>query len=436
MATYSSNILLSFPAQGESGVNGFAHWGALANSNFQFLEDALTAQSQIAVSGADVTLTDAQNRSVSLYIAGALIANVAVKVADTRKGFWFVENATTGAYTVTVRTVSGTGVVVNQGQRAVLYSDGADVVAIFSGPVGDILGTTDTQVVSNKSLIDSSTSFIDNSDNTKAGKFELSHVTTSTTRSVTWPDSGGAMVVTQATGTDIEKYNSNLGELAALDGPLGTLIVGTNVSGVTGVTDWATLPVGADGKVLKVVSGIPAWAGAAKDLLYSNTLSVNSASWTINNLIAAYGGTFVLTDYYMFELVFENLQTTSGSLQTMVGTVSIDNGSNYATAYTDGTSNQTYLLSFNVAIGSATTYGGARYFITGFGDATQPTMARKDFSWRASDVTTAGFTPNTSSDTMIIRRAVEADNTLRLAISGGLIAAGGTVRFYGHRKAL
>jgi hypothetical protein len=436
MASYSPNLLLSYPAQGESGVNGFANWGALAVSNFDYLEDAITDQQAIAVSSADVTLTDTQNRAVRLLITGSLSANVSVKVADARKGFWFVQNDTTGAYTVTIRPVSGSGIVINQNQSAIIYSDGADCYSVFSGPTGSIVGTSDTQTLTNKTLLDSTTWFADNADNSKKLQMQLSGVTGSTTRTWLVPDLDGAPLLSQATGATLLKRIANVDDFATLDATLGSIVVGAGTDLVTGYSDWATLPAASNGQILKLQSGIPAWVGASKDLLYSNTLSVASASWTINNLIGAYGGTFVLTDYYMFELVFENLQTTSGTLQQIVGTVSIDNGSNYATAYTDGSSNQTYLLSFNVAIGSLTTYGGARYFITGFGDGTQPTMARKDYSWRASDVTTAGFTPNTSTDTMIIRRAVEADNTLRLAITGGLIQIGGTVRLYGHRKAI
>jgi hypothetical protein len=39
-------------------------------------------------------------------------------------------NNTTGAYTVTVKTSAGTGIVVGQGKRAILLADGTNVVRI------------------------------------------------------------------------------------------------------------------------------------------------------------------------------------------------------------------------------------------------------------------------------------------------------------------
>jgi len=56
------------------------------------------------------------------------------------------------------------------------------------GTTGDIVGTSDSQALSNKTLEDSTTSIIDNGDNTKAAKFDASGITTSTTRTFTLPD--------------------------------------------------------------------------------------------------------------------------------------------------------------------------------------------------------------------------------------------------------
>jgi len=58
-----------------------------------------------------------------------------------------------------------------------------------------VLGTTDTQNVSNKTLQDSTVSFADNSDITKVLKFEVSGITTGTTRTVTLPDASGTMTL-------------------------------------------------------------------------------------------------------------------------------------------------------------------------------------------------------------------------------------------------
>lgn len=61
---------------------------------------------------------------------------------------------------------------------------------------GTIATTGGTETLTNKSLSDSTTSFVDNSDNTKALQFQCSGITTSTTRTVTWPDQDGTVLLT------------------------------------------------------------------------------------------------------------------------------------------------------------------------------------------------------------------------------------------------
>jgi len=69
------------------------------------------------------------------------------------------------------------------------------------GTTGDIVGTSDSQALSNKTLEDSTTSIIDNGDNTKVAKFDASGITTSTTRTFTLPDADTTLVGTDTTQT-------------------------------------------------------------------------------------------------------------------------------------------------------------------------------------------------------------------------------------------
>lgn len=129
MATYSTSLKLSYPAYGENGVHGFLTWGALVNSNFQFVEDKVSNSATIALTGVNVTLTDAQERCMYLNLTGTLVANVEVRTSG-RKGFWFVNNATSGAFTATFKPTSGTGYAVPQGVNAILYCDGTNIFPI------------------------------------------------------------------------------------------------------------------------------------------------------------------------------------------------------------------------------------------------------------------------------------------------------------------
>ena len=56
---------------------------------------------------------------------------------------------------------------------------------LASAPTGNIVGTSDTQDLTNKSLYDSSVSFVDEADNTKVLKFSLGGATTSKTTTIT-----------------------------------------------------------------------------------------------------------------------------------------------------------------------------------------------------------------------------------------------------------
>ena len=59
-----------------------------------------------------------------------------------------------------------------------------------------IVGTDATQTLTNKSLVDASTTFVDDGDATKKLAFEVSGITTATTRTATWPDKDGTVAMT------------------------------------------------------------------------------------------------------------------------------------------------------------------------------------------------------------------------------------------------
>ena len=88
----------------------------------------LTSRASISVTTADVTLTAAEARCRYLTINGVLTGNRNVIVPNDWEGVVFCSN--TGAFTTTVKTVSGTGVVVAQTKRANLLADGANVVRL------------------------------------------------------------------------------------------------------------------------------------------------------------------------------------------------------------------------------------------------------------------------------------------------------------------
>lgn len=76
--------------------------------------------------GANVTLSASQSKAYILEFTGALTANINVVVPLTVRD-WIVANKTSGAFTLTLISTSGTGITVGQGKRAVLYFDGTNM---------------------------------------------------------------------------------------------------------------------------------------------------------------------------------------------------------------------------------------------------------------------------------------------------------------------
>lgn len=100
---------------------------------------AATGSTSKSVAGAvDVALSIAEAAVGALALTGAITANINVTIPDASAPAgtaWNVSNGTTGNYTVTVKTVSGTGVLVTQGKRTRVISDGVNLVA----SVGDLV---------------------------------------------------------------------------------------------------------------------------------------------------------------------------------------------------------------------------------------------------------------------------------------------------------
>lgn len=75
----------------------------------------------------DYTLSGGELNRVSYRFTGLLTGNRNIIVPTTIQQYW-VDNSTTGAFTLTVKTPLGTGVVVPQSARTILYCDGTNVV--------------------------------------------------------------------------------------------------------------------------------------------------------------------------------------------------------------------------------------------------------------------------------------------------------------------
>ena len=119
---------------------GGAGWTSLAFEGSQ----------AITVTTADVTVTQLQLAYPVLIISGALTADRNL-ILSAIVGEWIIQNNTTGAFNLTVKTASGTGITATQGQSTYIYGDGTNIlfansaqVSSFNGRVGTVtLNATD-----------------------------------------------------------------------------------------------------------------------------------------------------------------------------------------------------------------------------------------------------------------------------------------------------
>lgn len=87
----------------------------------------------VAGSG-DYTLTGTELNRVAYRFTGILTGDRDIIVPATVQQYW-VDNQTTGAYIFTIKTAAGLGVTIASGERAIVYSDGTDVLDADTGGV-------------------------------------------------------------------------------------------------------------------------------------------------------------------------------------------------------------------------------------------------------------------------------------------------------------
>ena len=97
-----------------------------------FVQSAVGGYLSKSVTGGTVTLSDLEASNPVIGFSGTLTSNLVVVVPTTVKRLWAVYNATSGAFTLTVKTATGSGVTVAQGKRNLVYTDGTNVYDGFN----------------------------------------------------------------------------------------------------------------------------------------------------------------------------------------------------------------------------------------------------------------------------------------------------------------
>jgi len=131
-SSYSSDLKLELMATGENAGT----WGTKTNANLNLVQQAVAGYQAIDVASGDVTLamTDAtisNARNATLKFTGTLAGNRVVTVPDSIEKVYNIVDGTNHAnYTLTIKTASGTGVLLCEGNNYVVFSDGTNVVKL------------------------------------------------------------------------------------------------------------------------------------------------------------------------------------------------------------------------------------------------------------------------------------------------------------------
>jgi hypothetical protein len=140
MTTFTTNLRLTQPALSATG------WGTTVNNGITALVDvAVSGVETVDVTAGNVSMTiddGAQSvndaRNMFIVVGGTLPANRTVTVPTNSK-LYFVHNNTSGAYTLSFQATAG--VLVPQGKKVPLYSDGTDILYAFDHLGSLTLGT-------------------------------------------------------------------------------------------------------------------------------------------------------------------------------------------------------------------------------------------------------------------------------------------------------
>ena len=152
----SASLKLTVQTTGENSGT----WGQFTNTNLLILEQAIGGYAGVglnATTGATLTFSNgvlSNGKNQVLKLTGTITTSVNVIIPDSIEKTYIVENATSGAFTVTVKTTSGTGFTfgATEKTRVILYSDGTNIVEVINNTqnlqdIADVANTNGNIIV-------------------------------------------------------------------------------------------------------------------------------------------------------------------------------------------------------------------------------------------------------------------------------------------------
>lgn len=362
-STYSANLKLELMTTGENSGT----WGTKTNTNLgTLLEQAVVGYAtQTITDGADTVLTIADGvsstaRNYVLELTGLLSANRNLIVPAIQKSY-IIYNNTTGGYAVTVKVSGQTGVTVTNGKKAIVYNNGTDVIEVVNDPVTQ----TGTQTLTNKTIsVDNNTisgiaasSFVlsngsGNIDGAASQKVIPAGVVVGTTDSQTLTNktltapvistisNTGTLTLPTSTDTLVGRATTDTLTNKTINGANNTMTVrlANDVSGTLPVANGGTGASSLTANNVLLGNGTSAVQVVAPGTS-GNVLTSNGTTWSSSSISravfigtgAAYNGNVTFTSIPSFSSLFAivNVRIATGTNQRLRVALSSNNGSSY-----------------------------------------------------------------------------------------------------------
>ena len=165
MASSYSDLGLELMVTGENSGT----WGDKTNSNLNLIQQAIAGYEEVSIAGGaqttalaitDATLSNGRNQVIKL--TGTITGNQIVTIPNSVEKSYIIINATSGAFTVQFKTVSGTGYTfgTTEKETRILISDGTNIVdtGFSSSAIDAVVDDTSPQLGGN---LDTNSYFIE-----------------------------------------------------------------------------------------------------------------------------------------------------------------------------------------------------------------------------------------------------------------------------------
>jgi hypothetical protein len=154
-SSYSTDLKLELMVTGEAPNT----WGDKTNSNWNLIQQAVAGYQSIALTSTTTTLAMSNAaisnaRNMVLEFTGTLSGNSTITIPDSIEKFYLLKDSTTHAgFTLTFKTVSGTGFDLTSGLNYFAYSNGTNIIEVSLDNIGGAVSSTqieDNAIISSK----------------------------------------------------------------------------------------------------------------------------------------------------------------------------------------------------------------------------------------------------------------------------------------------